>query len=96
MSRKQKLLTIFACLVAFYTMAGFIAIPMILESILPKKLAEALGTNPGDEIIIRYTAISNIPADAPFAPEMGQTSKVLKIGAVIDDAQTGNFSLSVK
>jgi uncharacterized protein involved in outer membrane biogenesis len=42
MSRKQKLLTIFACLVAFYTLAGFIVIPMILESILPKKLAEAL------------------------------------------------------
>jgi uncharacterized protein involved in outer membrane biogenesis len=41
----RKLKTIFIatfCLVALYTLAGFIVIPMILESILPKKLTEAL------------------------------------------------------
>ena len=66
------------------------------EVAVNRKLADYLGISAGDEIIIRFTEIKDIPADAPFAPsESGGKSKVLKVGIILDPANTGNFSLSI-
>ena len=66
------------------------------EVAVNKKLAEYLGISAGDELIIRFTEIKDIPADAPFAPsESGGMSKVLKVGIILDPSNTGNFSLSI-
>ena len=60
------------------------------------KLAELLGLNEGDDITIRFDNISDIPADAPFAPEKGPgTSMVLTVGKVLSSGQAGNFSLGI-
>lgn len=66
------------------------------EIIVNNKLATILGVREGDDVIIRFSNISDIPADAPFAPESGEnTSIVLKVGKIIDAAMMGNFSLSI-
>jgi ABC-type antimicrobial peptide transport system permease subunit len=60
------------------------------------KLAELLDLNEGDDIMIRFDNISDIPSDAPFAPEKGPgTSMVLKTGKVLSSGQAGNFSLGI-
>lgn len=66
------------------------------EVAVNSKLAEQLGLDEGDDIIIRFDNISDIPADAPFAPEKGPgTSMVMKAGRILSPAQTGNFSLGI-
>lgn len=61
-----------------------------------KKLADHLGLKPDDEIIIRFPAPADIPGDAPFSPTANQTiSVVLKIGAILEKENKGNFSLSI-
>jgi len=54
------------------------------EIAINKRLADYLGVKTGDELILRYKAISDIPADAPFAPagESGK-STVMKIGNIL-------------
>jgi len=60
------------------------------------KLAGFLGIKPGDELIIRFNEISDIPADAPFAPSKGTgNSVVMKVGEILEPSNTGNFSLSI-
>jgi putative ABC transport system permease protein len=66
------------------------------EAALNEKLATTLGLKTGDQIIIRYNTISDIPSDAPFAPEKDNgTSLVLKVGPILTAGETGNFSLSI-
>ncbi len=66
------------------------------EAALNEKLATALGLKTGDEIIIRYNEISDIPSDAPFAPEKDNgKSLVLKVGPILNAGNAGNFSLSI-
>jgi len=66
------------------------------EVAVNRKLSEYLGISTGDELIIRFTVIKDIPADAPFAPsESGGISKVLKVGRILEPSGTGNFSLSI-
>jgi ABC-type antimicrobial peptide transport system permease subunit len=66
------------------------------EVAVNRRLADYLGIKPGDDIIIRYKDISNIPSDAPFAPGASTgKSVVMKIGTILEPAQTGNFSLSI-
>lgn len=66
------------------------------EVAVNEKLASELELKPGDEIIIRYKKISNIPADSPFAPEKdGETSVVMKVGIILTSEENGNFSLSI-
>jgi len=51
------------------------------EVAVNKKLAEYLGISAGDELIIRFTEIKDIPADAPFAPsESGGMSEMALTG----------------
>lgn len=60
------------------------------------RLANYLGVAAGDEIVIRYKAISEIPADAPFAPtNESAKSVVMKVGEIIADNHNGTFSLSI-
>jgi ABC-type antimicrobial peptide transport system permease subunit len=66
------------------------------EVAVNRKLSEYLGISTGDELIIRFTEIKDIPADAPFAPsESGGISKVLTVGRILEPSGTGNFSLSI-
>jgi putative ABC transport system permease protein len=66
------------------------------EIAINKRLADYLGVKPGDDLILRFREISDIPADAPFAPA-GEASKsvVMKIGNILDPGRSGNFSLSI-
>lgn len=66
------------------------------EVAVNEKLASELKLNKGDEIIIRYKKISDIPADSPFAPEKdGETSVVLRVGIILTQVENGNFSLTI-
>jgi putative ABC transport system permease protein len=61
-----------------------------------EKIAASLGLKTGDDLIIRFSEIRDIPADAPFAPakDAGK-SIVLKVGRILGAASSGNFSLSI-
>jgi len=66
------------------------------EIAVNKKLANYLGLRPGDELIIRFKEISDIPSDAPFAPAKGTgKSVVMKVGTILEPYIIGNFSLSI-
>lgn len=63
------------------------------EAAVNRRLSNYLGIVTGDELIIRFTEISDIPGDAPFAPSEGiSKSIVVKVGKILDRAETGNFS----
>jgi putative ABC transport system permease protein len=66
------------------------------EIYINKHLADYLCVKPGDELILRFRAITDIPPDAPFAPagEEGK-SVVMKIGDILNSSVIGNFSLSI-
>ena len=66
------------------------------EIAVNKRLADYLRLKPGDDLIIRFKTISDIPADAPFAPggDAGM-SEVMRVGTILEPVQTANFSLSI-
>jgi putative ABC transport system permease protein len=66
------------------------------EVAVNKRLSDYLGIVPGDEIIISFSELSDIPKDAPFAPA-GQPSQsvVLKVGKILNPSEIGNFSISI-
>jgi putative ABC transport system permease protein len=66
------------------------------EVIINRRLADQLEVREGEDIIIRFNSISDIPADAPFAPaaEEGK-SIVMRIAKIIGSEKNGNFSLSI-
>lgn len=60
------------------------------------KLAELLGVKEGDEIIVRYPAISEIPSDSPFSPgRKNSESAVMTVKGVLSTEDLGDFSLSI-
>ena len=66
------------------------------EVAVNNRLANYLGVKTGDELIIRFNEISDIPADAPFAPAKGTgKSVVMRVGTILGPNNTGNFSLSI-
>jgi putative ABC transport system permease protein len=66
------------------------------EAAVNKRLSEYLGLVAGDELIIRFTEISDIPRDAPFAPSEGMSKSItVKVGKILDRTETGNFSTSI-
>jgi len=66
------------------------------EVAINKRLADYLGIKPGEDLIIKFKEISEIPSDAPFAPSQDQgKSLVLKVGSIIESNGGGNFSLSI-
>jgi ABC-type antimicrobial peptide transport system permease subunit len=66
------------------------------EIAVNQRLADYLGVKAGDDLILRFNEISDIPPDAPFYPasEAGR-SVVMKIGRILHPAFNGNFSLSI-
>jgi len=66
------------------------------EVAVNKKLAEQLDLKEGEDLIIRFGEITDIPSEAPFAPEKGSgISIVRKVGLILDQSENGNFSLSI-
>jgi putative ABC transport system permease protein len=66
------------------------------EIAINSKLAEFLGITVGEELIIKFKKISDIPSDAPFASS-GDAGKsiVMKVGSILKPSLNGNFSLSI-
>jgi putative ABC transport system permease protein len=65
------------------------------EVAINRALADDIGVKAGEDLIIRFTEISDIPSDAPFAPDKTARSIVMKIGSILEPAENGNFSLSI-
>ena len=66
------------------------------EVAVNERLASYLGIKSGDELIIRFNAISDIPADAPFSPGKDDNSFIgLKTGMILNSDNSGNFSLGI-
>lgn len=66
------------------------------EVAVNERLASYIGLKEGDEIIIRFNSITDIPADAPFSPGLDATaSLVLKTGIILNSDNSGNFSLGI-
>lgn len=67
------------------------------EVAVNERLASYLGLKEGDELIIRFNSITDIPADAPFSPGNDPTasSLVLKAGRILSSESAGNFSLGI-
>ncbi len=66
------------------------------EVAINKRLAEWLEVSEGDELIIRFNSITDIPTDAPFSPgKVSNPSVVLKIGKILLPGEAGNFSLGI-
>jgi ABC-type antimicrobial peptide transport system permease subunit len=81
----------------FFIFQGFDTIAIKPGEIaVNKRLADYLGIKKGEDLIIRFTEISAIPADSPFATsrEAGK-SIVMKVGAIFEPNCNGNFSLSI-
>ncbi|MBN1107523.1 MAG: FtsX-like permease family protein [Bacteroidales bacterium] len=73
--------------------------PIVIErgyAALNEEAAAMLGVSPGDEIIVRFSSVDPIPANAPFSPGDEQSdSRVLKVGMILKPEQAADFSLSV-
>ena len=55
-----------------------------------------IGLKEGDDLIIRFNSITDIPADAPFSPgKESNPSMVFKTGRILDSENSGNFSLGI-
>ncbi len=66
------------------------------EVAVNERLASYLGLKQGDELIIRFNTISDIPADAPFSPgKETNVSIVLRAAKVLNSSESGNFSLGI-
>jgi putative ABC transport system permease protein len=60
------------------------------------QLAQHLGIKAGDDIIIKFSRISDFPSNAPFSPgREDDRSVVLTVGKIITADEGGNFSLGI-
>src|ERR1035437_7113062 len=66
------------------------------EIAVNRKLADNLDLKKGDELIVKFSEISDIPSDSPFAPAKNTgKSVVMKIGQILQPSDSGNFALSI-
>lgn len=66
------------------------------EAAINERLASWLRLKPGDDIVIRFSTLSDLPADAPFSPERNVTgSLVIRTGKILSGSESGNFSLGI-
>lgn len=66
------------------------------EVAINQRLSDYIEVKEGDEIIIRFNSITDIPADAPFSPgKVSNPSLVLKVGKILSPEEGGNFSLGI-
>lgn len=71
---------------------------IVLESgevAINSNLANRLSVSTGEEIILRFRPLGDIPADSPFAPSTENSSLVLKVGLIINQGDFGNFSTGI-
>jgi putative ABC transport system permease protein len=66
------------------------------EVAINRRLADYLEVKAGDDIVIKFRDISDIPANSPFAParENGK-SVVMRIGTILRPSDCADFSLSI-
>jgi putative ABC transport system permease protein len=98
LSQKKALNTnIFAVDSDFFSFHGVDSISVNQgEVIINRKLADYLGASAGDELIIHYRELSDVPAGAPFAPsEETDRMTVKKISRILEATESGNYSLSI-
>lgn len=66
------------------------------EVAINRKLAQQINLKSGNEIVIRFRDISDIPADAPFSPaKTNGVSLVMKVGEILKTQDGGDFSLGI-
>ncbi len=66
------------------------------KAVINRKLADDLDLVAGDEIIVRFGTISDIPADSPFSDEESNyESLVLTISSILVGGEPADFSLAI-
>lgn len=66
------------------------------EVAINQKLSAYLNLNPGDELIIKFGVLSDLPADAPFSPDKSNTTSfVIRTGMILSSSESGDFSLGI-
>ncbi|MEE4114790.1 MAG: FtsX-like permease family protein [Marinilabiliaceae bacterium] len=66
------------------------------EAAVNRKLADKIGVSVGDDIILRVSSQSELPADSPFAPEKDPyESYVLTVTHILEGVNEENFSLGI-
>lgn len=66
------------------------------EVAINKKLADQIGVSKGEEIIVRFKEISDIPANAPFSTVQDESmSMVMKVGEILSPEEGGDFALGI-
>lgn len=66
------------------------------EAALNETAASRLKLKPGDEFILTQKQISDLPANSPFAPSVGDiTSYVFRVRYILKNSEKGNFSLTI-
>jgi putative ABC transport system permease protein len=65
------------------------------EVAINQNLATRLRISTGEEIVLKFRPLSDIPADSPFAPSNETSSLVLKVGQIINPKKFGNFSTAI-
>lgn len=95
--RSENNTSIYAAGDDFFRFHGYDSLKILPgEIIVNSKLAGILEVSEGDDVIIKFRSITDIPADAPFSPSENETtSAVFRVGRITDDRELGNFSLSI-
>lgn len=66
------------------------------EAAVNETAASGMKLKPGDEIILTQKQISDLPANSPFAPSLGEiASYVFRVKYILKDSGKGNFSLTI-
>ena len=66
------------------------------EVVINSKLSRELKIETGDEIIVRFSKISDIPADSPFSAEENSfESLILIVSHILENESPANFSLGI-
>lgn len=65
------------------------------EVAINSTLGNRLKITIGDEIVVSFRSLSDIPPNSPFAPSAGNSSLVLKVGIILPPDQCGSFSLGI-
>lgn len=95
--RSTKAVKIFAIDEQFFSFHGNETVKVNAgEVAVNESLADYLDIQNGDEIILRFNPITDIPSDAPFTPGKNSSeSLVMKVGKILDKNETANFSLNI-
>ena len=65
-------------------------------AVINSKLSRELKIETGDEIIVRFGTVSDIPADSPFsAEESSFESLILVVSHILENESPANFSLGI-